>query len=464
MNDGALIILGVTGDLAKRKLIPALYQLFKRNRIHHSAIIGAALDDIAPATILERAREHIHNIDEQVWQHLCNRFYYQQLDFNRADDYDKLKGIVELVEKKYNLSGNRLVYLACAAHFFCDITTHLGKSGITQKYTIHNRLWHRIIYEKPFGRDAQSAHQINECIAAWFDESQIYRVDHYLTKELVSNISLLRFTNCVFEPLWNNRYIDHIQIILSESVGIENRGAYYDKYGALRDVVQNHMLELLAMTTMEAPLKLTGDYIRNERAKVLESVRVIDGMLGQYDTYHHEAYVTANSTTETFAALYLAVENQRWAGVPFYLKTGKYLDKYEVAIHIKFKQVDHLLTKGTPPDSNWLTIRVAPDASFILSLNAKTPGRSDQLMVVPMEFCHSCMFRESTPDAYEVLLEEVLLGEQATSVRFDEIESAWHVIDKVYAKQFPLYPYKHASTGPEELVSFCTKHGMRWRS
>jgi glucose-6-phosphate 1-dehydrogenase len=464
MNDGALIILGVTGDLAKRKLIPALYHLFKRNRLQNVAIIGASQDDIAPSIILERAREHIHDIDEQIWQQLCNRFYYQQLDFNQEADYFKLKGLLELVEKKYSLSGNRLVYLACAAHFFCDITNQLGQSGITQKYTIHHRLWHRIIYEKPFGRDAQSAHQINECIARWFDESQIYRVDHYLTKELVSNISLLRFTNCVFEPLWNNRYIDHVQIILSESVGIENRGAYYDKYGALRDVVQNHMLELLAMTTMEAPLKLTGDYIRDERVKVLDSVRVIDGMLGQYETYRQEAYVTAQSTTETFAALYLAIENNRWAGVPFYLKTGKYLDKYEVAIHIKFKQVDHLLTKGVPPDSNWLTIRVAPDASFILSLNAKTPGRSDQLMVVPMEFCHSCMFSQSTPDAYEVLLEEVLAGEQATSVRFDEIESAWKVIDTVYAKKFPLYIYKNASTGPEQLTPFCAKHGMRWRS
>jgi len=464
MNDGALIILGVTGDLAKRKLIPALYQLFKKNRIHNSAIIGASAEDISPAIIFERARAHIPDIDEQVWGQLFNRFYYQKLDFNQLDDYAALKKLVELVEKKYTLNGNRLVYLACAAHFFCTITNHLGASRIAHKFASTQRVWHRIIYEKPFGRDIQSAHEINECIAHWFDESQIYRVDHYLTKELVSNISLLRFTNCVFEPLWNNRYIDHVQIILSESVGIENRGAYYDNYGALRDVVQNHMLELLAMTTMEAPLKLTGDYIRNERAKVLESVRIVDGILGQYDTYAQAPQVHAHSTTETFAALSLAIENNRWTGVPFYLKTGKYLDKYEVAIHIKFKQVDYLLTKGTPPDSNWLTIRVAPDASFILSLNAKTPGRSDQLITIPMEFCHSCMFKESTPDAYEVLLEEVLAGEQATSVRFDEIESAWKVIDAVYAKKLPLYRYKHATPGPDELTQFCVNHGMRWRS
>lgn len=463
MNNGVLIIFGVTGDLAKRKLIPALYHLFKKNKIQNVAIVGAARESVEPAIIFDRAREYITDIDETIWKNLCERFYYQQLDFNQPDDYFALKKIVELVEKKYVFTGNRLFYLACAAYFFCEITQQLGVSGIAKRGTNGN-FWHRILYEKPFGHDLASAHQINNCIAQWFDESQIYRVDHYLTKELVSNISLLRFTNCVFEPLWNARYIDHVQIILSESISIENRGAYYDRYGALRDVVQNHMMELLAMTAMEAPLKLTGNYIRDERAKVLERVSIVDGILGQYEGYTDEAHIALDSTTETFAALYCQVNNHRWQGVPFYLKTGKFLDKYEVAIHIKFKAVDHLFSKGSPPDSNWLSIRVAPDASFILSLNAKTPGRSDQLMNVPMEFCHSCMFGAVTPDAYEVLLEEVLAGEQATSVRFDEIESAWKCIDAIYEKQFPLYTYKRATTGPQELSQFCAKHGMRWRS
>lgn len=463
MNNVALVILGVTGDLAKRKLIPALYHLFKKNKLQNVAIIGVARDTVTSKAILARARDYIPDIEDVAWNALCDRFYYQQLNFTNPDDYPQLKQIIELTEKKHGLNGNRLIYLACAAHFFCDITSQLGTSGIIKRL-VGGSVWHRIIYEKPFGHDLASAHQINSCIARWFDESQIYRVDHYLTKELVSNISLLRFTNCVFEPLWNAQYIDHIQIVLSESISIENRGAYYDQYGALRDVVQNHMMELLAMTTMEAPLKLTGNYIRDERAKVLDRLVIVDGILGQYDGYTHEEHVALNSTTETFAALYCQINNPRWRGVPFYLKTGKFLDKYEVAIHIKFKQVDHLFTRGVLPDSNWLSIKVAPDAAFVLSLNAKTPGRSDQLMTVPMEFCHSCLFGAITPDAYEVLLEEVLTGEQATSVRFDEIESSWKCIDAVYQKQLPLYTYRRATTGPEELEQFSAKHGMRWRS
>src|SRR3984957_1352403 len=278
MNNGVLIIFGVTGDLAKRKLIPAIYHLLKRKRFSNITIIGATRDSSTPTAILEAASAHITDRDEQIWQTLSEHFYYQQLDFNTPDDYHALRNIVELVEKKHHLNGNRLIYLACASHFFCTITQQLGDAGIA-KDASQTSSWHRIIYEKPFGRDLKSAHEINNCIADLFDESQIYRVDHYLTKELVSNISLLRFTNCVFEPLWNARYIDHIQIILSESIGIESRGAYYDQYGALRDVVQNHMMELLAMTAMEAPLKLTGNYIRDERAKVLERVTIVDGIL-----------------------------------------------------------------------------------------------------------------------------------------------------------------------------------------
>ena len=322
--------------------------------------------------------------------------------------------MVELVEKKHALSGNRLAYLAAAAHFFCPITQHLGESGIVQRLHGDGNQWHRIIYEKPFGKNLESAHEINACIAQWFKESQIYRVDHYLTKEVVSNIALLRFTNCVFEPLWNNRYIDQVQIILSETRGIENRGGYYDQYGALRDVVQNHMLELLALIAMEAPEKLTGDHIRNARTQVMEKISVVDGMLGQYESYTQEQQVAIDSKTETFVALHLRVNNPRWTGVPFYLKTGKSLDKYEVVIHLKFKQVDCLLTKNCPSESNWLTIKIAPDAIFLLNLNAKKPGRTDELMTVAMEFCHSCMFGEVTPDAYEVLIEEVFVGEQAT--------------------------------------------------
>jgi len=465
MNDSAcIIIFGITGDLAKRKLIPALYNLLVKKRIADIAIVGAAYDAVEPASILQAAQEHIKGpIDQEIWQQLHDFLYYQQLNFKHADEYAQFASLINTVEKKHKLSGNRLVYLAAAANFFCDITEYIGASGIAKRAQ-KNKPWQRIVYEKPFGWDLQSAHDINMCIKKWFEEHQIYRVDHYLTKELVSNISLLRFTNCVFEPLWNNRYLDHVQIILSESSGIGNRGAYYDHFGALRDVVQNHMLELLALIAMEAPEKLSGECVQIERAKVLAKTKVIDGILGQYDGYTKEPHVRPDSGTETFAMLYLTVNNPRWAGVPFYLKTGKCLDKYEVIIHLKFKQVDCLLTKNCPSNANWLTIRVAPDASFILTLNAKKPGRTDELMTVPMEFCHSCLYGAITPDAYEVLVEEVVAGEQATSVRFDEIESAWKVIDAIYKKELPLYSYACGSSGPKEVEQFCKKHGMRWRS
>jgi glucose-6-phosphate 1-dehydrogenase len=320
------------------------------------------------------------------------------------------------------------------------------------------------VYEKPFGHDLKSAQTINECIKNNINETQVYRIDHYLTKEVVSNIAMIRFTNCVLEPLWSNRYIDQVQIVLSESGGIEGRGAFYDSAGALRDVVQNHMLEMLALICMESPEKLTGDYIRAERVKVLEKVRFIDGILGQYNGYLSEKSVNASSRTDTYASLKLAVDTPRWAGVPFYLKTGKRLDKKETIIHIKFKQVDCLLMRGCPTDSNWLTIQIAPEAIFLLTLNAKVVGSSDQVAPVGMEFCHSCVYGLQTPEAYEVLLEEVMRGEQSISVRFDEIEYAWNLTDTIIAKQLPVYQYEQGSTGPQEEKDFDDKHGMRWRS
>lgn len=464
MNNGTIIIFGASGDLSVRKLIPALYHLAKKENFTSVAIIGVAFEDVTAEAVLERARTHIKDFDEAAWRVIEKSFYYQRLNFTHVDDYAKLGQFVQEVEHKQSLSGNRLVYLATAASFFCAITQYLGQSGLVSRKNPGMIPWHRIVYEKPFGKDIQSAHEINACIQRWFEECQIYRVDHYLTKEVVNNIALLRFTNIVFEPIWNSKYIDQVHIVLSETGSVGNRAVYYDHYGALRDVVQNHMLELLALVAMEAPPTLSGDFIRTERLKVLEKVRVVDGILGQYDTYKQEPSVQPDSTTETFAALHVKVENDRWKEVPFYLKTGKCLDKHEVAIHVKFKPVECRLTKSCPSNSNWLTIRVAPDASFILNLNAKKPGRSDELITVGMEFCHSCLYATVTPDAHEVLFEEIWAGEQSASVRFDEIEAAWKIIDAVYAKHLPLYLYKSASSGPDELKSFCKRHDIVWRT
>lgn len=463
MNDCMFILFGATGDLAKRKLIPALYSFFSKNNIEKFFIVGAAFESTNVDEILQSTQEFIEEkIDQKVWQQFKKHFYYQKLDFNNENDFKKLNELIEKIEKKENLSGNRLSYLAASASFYCSITHSLASSGIIKKITAHDKIWHRIVYEKPFGHDLKSAQQINECIKRYFNEDQIYRIDHYLTKDLVSNIALIRFTNCIFEPLWNNRYIDNVQIILSEEIGIEGRGAYYDTYGALCDVVQNHMLELLALIAMETPEKLTGEFIREARAKALQKVRVVDAILGQYEGYTKEKAVKPNSTTETFAALFLMIDNPRWSGVPFYLKTGKCLEKKETAIHIKFKQVDCLLTKNCPSDSNYLTIRLYPGESFSLTLNAKKPD-SDELAPVSMEYCHSCQLGNIMPDAYEILIDEVIHGEQSVSVRFDEIESAWRIIDTVKEKKWPMQIYKQGSSGPQLAQDFAKKHGMRWK-
>lgn len=464
MNNCTLIIFGATGDLTKRKIIPALYRLVAEKKLSDIAIIGAAFSKSSPAQIMEEARPFIeHSFDQTVWNFILARFEYQLIDFNNPSDFNILQERLLVVEKKHNLSGNRLFYCATAARFFISITQSIGSLGLAVKKDKKDPLWHRIVYEKPFGHDLFSAHDINTCIMRWFNEHQVYRIDHYLTKEVVSNIALIRFTNCFFEPLWNNRYIDQVHINLSEDFGVENRGAYYDVYGALADVVQNHMLQLLALVGMEPPQLLSGDFVREQRARVLQDVEVVDGLLGQYEGYKDDHNVVKDSLTETFAYLFLRVNNPRWAGVPFFLKTGKCLDKRKIVIHIKFKQVDCLFTKKCPSESNWLTIQVYPDATFYVTLNAKKPGYSTELTPVAMEFCHSCVFGQHIPSAYEILFEDVLRGEQESVVRFDELESAWNIIGMIKEKKFPLYLYKKGSEGPDELQLFMNKHGVKKR-
>ncbi len=465
MNDVTIVILGATGDLMRRKLLPALYKLIVREKLEKFLVVGAALDDVTAQEMLDRSKEFINPIDDEVWKKISERALYKQLDFGKETDFTAFNTWLTSVEKKENMSGNRLVYLAAASEYFCQITQYIATSNLVVRKAEDETPWQRIVYEKPFGHDLASAREINACIKEHFEESQIYRIDHFLTKELVSNIALIRFTNCVFEPLWNNQYVDHVQIVISEAIAIENRGAYYDKYGALADVVQNHALELLALIAMEAPEKLSGNYVRSRRVDVLKQVQVVDGVLGQFEGYTKEKNVEPTSKTETFASLYFRVDTPRWAGVPFYVKTGKCLSKKETVIHIKFKQVDCLLTHSCPVPSNWLTIEVSPEATFSLSLNAKKPGYSEEVIPVSMEFCHSCLFGKITPKSYEVVIEEVIRGEKSISVRFDEIEYAWKIIDEVRSRAFPLYAYPCETDGPEQVqTEFEEKHGMRWRS
>lgn len=464
MNNCTIIIFGATGDLAQKKLFPALYRLIAEKRITNVALIGAAFTNQQSSSIIDAVKPYIqYSFDQQVWDFFVERFSYQRLDFNNHDDFVLLHQKVKEVEKQYRLSGNRLLYCASAAQFFVPITHYSVLTGLITKKNNNDTLWHRIVYEKPFGKDLFSAHDINNAIADWLYENQIYRIDHYLTKEVVSSITLNRFTNCIFEPLWNNRYIDQVHITLSENFGIENRGTYYDRYGALADVVQNHMLQLLALVSMDAPRFLSGDYVREQRAKVLQSIEVIDGLLGQYDGYTQEKYVLKNSKTETFAYLFLRINTPRWSGVPFFLKTGKCLDKKETSIDIKFKRADSILSQQYISEPNWLKIQIAPNESMNITLNTKKPGYSMKLAPVTMSFGQDNNNQKCMPTAYEMLLQDVLSGEQASVVRFDEIESAWNIIGMIKEKRFPLYTYSKGSSGPDALKQFINKYGVHIR-
>lgn len=459
MNNVTFIILGATGDLAKRYLFPAIYKLVQEKKVERFAIVGVARRSMNTQQLLNPSKEFIADLDLKLWKDLEQRTTYHQLKFDMLEDYQKLSTILQTIEQKYQLSGNRIFYLATLPDHFDQITLNLAASNIATQSKTN---WSRLVYEKPFGDNLQSAQKINKSIARVFDESQVYRMDHYLGKELVGNIALVRFTNRILEPLWNKEHLESVQIILSEKLGLEGRGEFYDKYGALKDVVQSHMLQMMALVGMESPAKITGDYIRNEKVKILQKIKVKDVFLGQYDGFTTEKGVNPASKTETFAALKLEIDNPRWKGVPFFLKTGKFLDKRETSIHLKFKMVECLLTRNCPTDSNYLTIRIQPNEGIIFEMNAKVPGETYQVSPITMEFSPRSLHGPESPRAYENLLNQVIQGDQSVFVRNDEIEAAWKVIDEIKKKKYPLYLYKKGSTGPKELEEWSRKEKMRW--
>jgi len=456
------IIFGITGDLSKRKLIPGLYRLIAEKKIDNFIIVGTGLEESTIDQALMPAKEFINDFHEEVWQQLIANAVYQKLDIQNSQHFEQLKQEIYTREQQYDEPSNRLAYCAVASAFFVPITQALVQVGLFERQQPGTRPWQRIAYEKPFGSNHATAVQMNNALLALLEESQIYRVDHYLAKEVVENITYIRFTNHVFEALWNNQHIDSVQIVLNEQLGVESRGAYYDQYGALSDVVQNHMLQLLALVAMDSPKQLTGDYIRDCKAAILRQTRVTDGFLGQYKGYLTEKHVAATSTTETLAVLRLEIDDPRWQGVPFYLRTGKYMPTKETKIHIRFKQVACRLLQGCPLTPNYLTIVVFPDGGIFFEVNVKKPGMRDEVMPVAMDFCYACL--TSTPEAYELILQDILLGERAVSVRTDEIESSWHIIDQVRAMQLPLHIYEQDSMGPQEaLKAFAHNYTIEWK-
>lgn len=465
-DECTFVIFGATGDLTKRKLIPAIYKLIEDNRLCTFALVGVAIDESNVDKIFERARPFIPNYKPDIAKKLLSAFRYYKMDFRDKDAYQGLHETLSSIENSNNLAGNRIFYFATMPEHFTIITQNLVENDIVKNHNNHtkpsSKPWSRVVYEKPFGNDLASSKKINEYLARVFDESQVFRIDHYLGKELVGNIALARFTNRIFEPLWNKQHIEAVYITLSETIGIEKRGAFYDACGAIKDMVQSHMLQLLALVTMETPNKLSAEHIRNAKAAVLKDISVNQIIKGQYEGYHQEPFVKPNSITETFAALKLNINNDRWRNVPFYLKTGKFLHEKASRIYIKFKHAECLLDI-CPSQSNAIIIKIHPEEGFYLQINTKIPDGAQEVIPITMELPHSRVLRPNSPEAYEVLLADIIKGDQSAFIRADEVESSWNIVDMASTiTPATLYSYKRGSSGPEELNLLNNNQPFEW--
>jgi glucose-6-phosphate 1-dehydrogenase len=485
----ALIIFGATGDLTRRKLIPALFRLSLQRQIPAEfAVLGVSrqpLSDDEFRSIMHQALQEFgdkEEFDESSWQSFATGLFYVNGDFSDTETYKRLGSRLEEIESSRGVPGNRILYLATAPDFFGPIAKKLGEAGLAQSQTG----WSRIIVEKPFGYDLESARALNDELASVFSENQIYRIDHYLGKETVQNLLVFRFANSIFEPLWNRQYIDHVQVTNAETVGVEGRGGYYDKAGVVRDMIQNHVFQLISLIAMEAPVSLEANSIRDEKTKALKAVRAINldrvdefAVRGQYGPgyvlgepvpgYRQEPGVDPNSSTETFAALKLYLDNWRWADVPFYIRSGKRLPKRITEIAIQFKQVPHRLftSADSPLEPNVLVIRIQPNEGITLRFGAKLPGPAMRIRWVSMDFRYGSSFGAKPPEAYERLLMDCMLGDSTLYARRDMVERGWEIVMpilnawKTPAKDFP--NYEAGTWGPKAALELIEKDGGKWR-
>jgi glucose-6-phosphate 1-dehydrogenase len=481
-----MVLFGATGDLAKRKLFPALFSLFKNKALpDHFRLIGVGRSKRNHEAFRQSVRDSIDSFgrlkvtDENEWNQFIQHFYYTATDVNQAEGYQEIKALVESYEKQYQVPQNRLFYLAIAPDLFATVSTNLRVSGLTETSG-----WKRLIIEKPIGHDYESAKKLNEQIKQTFTEEEIYRIDHYLGKEMVQNIEVMRFANSLFEPLWNNRYIESVQITASETVGVEDRASYYDHAGALRDMVQNHILQMLMMVCMEPPSRLKTEAIHDEKIKVLRSLRrYAEEEVGKYivrgqyqageingkavPAYRDEKNVNPDSMTETFVAGKLFVDNLRWAGVPFYIRTGKRMPEKMTQIVIEFKEMPKNLyfNKDNNLGPNLLVISIQPQEGVNMVLNAKKPGSDNQVMPISMEFCNNC--EQGSPEAYESLIYDAIIGDQTFFTHWEEVSLAWKFIDPIRRSWdqnlHPLTFYRSGSWGPKEAHDLLAEDGHVWR-
>jgi len=491
VGPATIVIFGAAGDLTKRKLIPALCNLWSENLLATGcAIVGVGRTPLDTATYRLRVAEDVAKYATQalpasVIEDVISRLHYLQADFTDADAYPKLAAELATIDEEHGTTGNHLFYLSTAPEYFAPIVKHLGAAGLTKE---ENGRWSRVIVEKPFGTDLASARVLNSELRKILREEQIYRIDHYLGKETVQNILVFRFANGMFEPIWNRQYIDNVQITVAESIGVESRGGYYDTAGALRDMVPNHILQLLALVAMEPPTSFEAEAVREEKAKVLRAIqpmtpeRVLTHTVrGQYGegtvegkkvaAYRSEERVPRGSGTETFAAMQLSVDNWRWADVPFYLRTGKRMERRASEISIQFRRPPLLLFRNTPIDHlsrNVLVIRVQPDEGISLRFGAKIPGPSVRMSNVAMDFRYKDHFQQPPSTGYETLIYDCIKGDPTLFQRADMVEMGWAIVAPMQEVWSALPPrtfpnYAAGSWGPKEADELLERDGRKWR-
>ncbi|MFO0598808.1 MAG: glucose-6-phosphate dehydrogenase [Myxococcaceae bacterium] len=487
-----IVIFGASGDLTKRKLVPALYSLATERLLPTNfAIVGFARkpmsDEAFRAEMKEACQKFARHrpLKEEVWDQIARGLYYQAGEYDQAASYTALQERLSKIDQERGIRGQRIFYLSTPPSNFPITVAQLGAAGLVSRDG--QPPFRRVIIEKPFGTDLATARQLNRDVLAVLDEKSVYRIDHYLGKETVQNLMVLRFANGLFEPLWNSRYVDHVQITGAEAIGIEGRGGYFEQAGILRDMVQNHLFQVLAITAMEPPVSMHADDLRDEKVKVLKALRPIpDGRFdefvvrGQYRdgtvagkrqvSYQDETGVTKGSRTETYVALKMFIDNWRWAGVPFYLRSAKAMPKKVTEVALVFREAPLRLfggkaTRGQSP--NVLAIRIQPDEGVSLRFGAKVPGNTMDIQPVNMEFRYGTSFGNEPPEAYERLLLDCMLGDQALFTRGDEVEASWKWINRIHqawaASSGNIESYEAGTWGPAEADRLLLRDGHQWR-
>jgi glucose-6-phosphate 1-dehydrogenase len=486
-----MVIFGATGDLTSRKLVPALYNLARERRLPGGfSVVGFARrdwsDEFFRQTMLDGVNENSRSgpAEPALWESFAEGLSYHRSTFDDPSGYRSLAERLAAIDAERGTGGNRVFYLATPPESYADIIHHLGEVGLNRS---PNGGWTRIIVEKPFGRDLESAQGLNQQLLAVFDEDQIYRIDHYLGKETVQNLLVLRFANSIFEPIWDRRYVDHVQITVAESIGVEDRGGYYDSSGALRDMIQNHLTQLLTLVAMEPPVAYDADAVRDEKVKVLRAIKPVAPdevarytVRGQYSAgsvngkpiggYREERGVAHASQTETYVALKLFIDSWRWAGVPFYLRSGKAMPRRVSEIAIQFKTVPTMLFADTPMNDiepNVLSIKIQPDEGITLKFGSKAPGQQ-QIRPVTMDFRYGTSFGVASPEAYERLLLDCMLGDGTLFTRRDEVEASWSLITPIHrgwesGPPQPFPNYEAGTWGPVAADEFMARDGRAWR-